>query len=48
MAEMTWFSIDKMVWLDETGSDRKTTIRKFGHSLRGTTPERSRLLVKGK
>lgn len=48
MAEMTWFSVDKIVWLDETGSDKKTTIRKFGHSLRGTTPERSRLLVKGK
>ena len=48
MAETCCFSADKFVWLDETGCDKKTAIRKSGYGLRGVTPEYHRLLAKGK
>lgn len=36
-----------LVWCDETGSDRRDQIRKFGYSLRGLTPVYYRYLVRG-
>ena len=47
-AEMCFFSIDKFVWIDETGCDKKSAIRKAGYGLRGITPEYHRKLAKGK
>ena len=38
MAEMQFFSIDKIVWLDETGCDRRDHMRKCGYALKGHTP----------
>ncbi len=42
------FTSDQLVWLDETGSDARNHIRKYGYSLRGITPVYLRLLVIGR
>ena len=47
MAEVLQYSREFFVWLDETGSDRRDQIRKFGYSLRGYPPRYFRLLVRG-
>ena len=35
------------VFLDETGADRRNTLRKYGYSLRGKTPQDHELLARG-
>ena len=47
VAEISLYRPNTLVFLDETGSDRKTAMRKFGHSLRGTRCCCTRLLAKG-
>ena len=39
---------DMFIWIDETGSDRRNSIRKYGYSLRGITPRTYQLRVSGK
>ena len=41
-------SPDMFIWIDETGSDRRNSIRKYGYSLRGITPRVCQLHVSGK
>jgi transposase len=48
MAEMDFFDINQIVWLDETGCDRRDHLRKFGYALRGQRPVYHRLLHRGK
>ena len=36
------------MWIDETGSDAKTNIRKFGYAVIGEAPIYNRFLVRGK
>ena len=36
------------MWIDETGSNTKDHIRKFGYAIRGITPVTHRVLVRGK
>ena len=50
MAEIEMFDPRMLIFLDETGSDRRSSIslRKFGYGLRGITPEKIQLLVRGK
>ena len=36
-----------IVWVDETGSDRRDALRKFGYALRGQPAVCKRLLVRG-
>ena len=48
MAEISQFDPSMLVWLDETGSDRRNTIRAHGYGFRGCTPERLDLRVGGK
>ena len=48
MTECSAYSPEMFVFVDETGSDRRNTMRKFGYSLVGKTPSISRLLVRGK
>ena len=38
MADMQFFHTNQIVWLDETGCDRRDQIRKYGYSLRGERP----------
>ena len=48
MAHAFMFKMDMFVWVDETGNDHRTHIRKFGYSLRGMSPTYTRLLARGK
>ena len=41
MAEMSLFNPDMLIWIDETGSDRRKSVRKYGYSLRGIPPRTS-------
>ena len=36
-----------LVFIDETGTDRRDALRKYGYSLRGKTPRSNRLLYRG-
>ena len=47
-SEMSFFSVDQLVWVDETGCDKKSDIHKAGYALNGISPEYHRKLVKGK
>ena len=38
------YSKDMLVFVDETGANRRNTLRKYGYSLRSKTPE---LLIRG-
>lgn len=42
------YSRDSFVWVDESGSDARKSMRKFGYSLRGLPPVYHRLLIRGK
>ena len=37
-----------LVFIDESGTDRRDTLRKYGYSIRGKSPRSSRLLCRGK
>ena len=45
---MSFFAVDQLVWVDETGCDKKSAIRKAGYALKGITPEYHRMLARGK
>ena len=47
MAEVLQYPRDFFVWVDETRSDNRDQIRKFGYALRGLPPVYHRLLVRG-
>ena len=36
-----------LVWLDETGTDKRGQLRKYGYALRGITPVYTRFISKG-
>ena len=44
MDHCSLFDPGMFVWIDETGSDAKTNIRKYGYALRGVTPVNHRIL----
>jgi transposase len=48
MAHYSLFSRDNFVWLDETGSDARDHIRKYGYALRGMRPVTHRFLSRGR
>ena len=48
LAEISIYDPRMFVWLDETGCDRRNTLRKCGYSLRGISICDYRLLVRGK
>lgn len=48
MAEMQFFSIDQIVWLDETGCDKRDHIRRFGYAMRGEYPACHRFIQRGR
>ena len=47
MAEISVYDPRMLVWLDETGCDRRNTVRKYGYSIRGLPLSDHRLLVRG-
>ena len=38
MSEISIYDPDMLIWIDETGSTRRNSIRSYGCSLRGTRP----------
>ena len=38
MADISMFHPEMIVWLDETGSDRRNSVRAYGYGLHGLTP----------
>ena len=47
MANILQYPRDFIVWVDETGSDRRDALRKFGYALRGQPAVCKRLLTRG-
>ena len=47
MSEISIYDPDMLIWIDETGSTRRNSIRSYGYSLRGTTPCTHILRVSG-
>ena len=47
MAEISTYDPSTLIWIDESGCDRRHSTRKWGYSLRGMTPRDQRLLVRG-
>ena len=47
MAEISLYDPSMLIWLDESGCDRRNTIRKYGYSMRGLPLCDQRLLVRG-
>ena len=47
MAEISIYDSSMLIWLDETGCDRRHSIRKYGYSIRGLPLSDHRLLVRG-
>ncbi len=47
-ADISVFSPEMLVFIDETGSDRRDSLRKFGYSLRGKPPKALQLYRRGK
>ena len=48
MEEFSYLLARMILWLDETGNDRRSDCRKYGYHLRGMTPCNFKLIVKGK
>ena len=47
MAEVSLYDPSMLVWLDESGCDRRNTVRKYGYSMRGIPLFDQHLLVRG-
>ena len=47
MSEISVFDPSMLVFLDETGCDKRNSIRKYGYSVRGIPIQDQRLLVRG-
>ena len=45
---MDYLNADMLVWTDESGSDRRNEIRKYGYSLSGMTPVSYKIVSCGK
>ena len=48
MADILVFDPYMIIWLDESGCDRRNSMRKFAYTLRGFPPVDHRLLARGK
>lgn len=47
MAEISMYDPSMLVWIDETGCDRRNSLRRYGYSIRGMPPRDYRLLIHG-
>ena len=46
-AEVALYNPEMFIFLDETGSDRRNALRKYGYSLRGIPAVSHKLLLRG-
>jgi len=47
MAEVSMYDPAMLIWIDESGCDRRDSIRKFGYGIRGVPPRSHQLLIHG-
>ena len=47
MLDMSIYNPEMLIFLDETGADRRNTLRKYGYSMRGKPAQKHTLLVRG-
>ena len=47
MAEISMYDPSMLVWIDESGFDKRDCVRKRAYSVRGMTPRDQRLLIRG-
>ena len=47
MSQCCLFTRDKFIWVDETGSDARDHICRYGHAIRGCKPVSHRSLSRG-
>ena len=47
MAQISPYDPSMLIWIDESGCDRRHAVRKWGYSVRGMPPTDHRLLVRG-
>ena len=47
MAEVSVYDPSMLIWIDESGCDRRNSRRKRAYSLRGITPVDYRILIRG-
>ena len=47
MSDLSVYSSEMFVFVDETGADRRNTLRKYGYSLRGKPIRNYNLLIRG-
>lgn len=45
--DVSVYTPDMLIFLDETGADRKDTVRRYGYSMRGLPIKKHSLLVRG-
>lgn len=45
--DVTIYEPHMLVFIDETGFDRRNSLRRYGYSVRGKTPQSCRLLIRG-
>ena len=47
MADICIYDTSMFVWVDESGCDRRNSVRKYGYSVRGIRPVAHTLLIRG-
>lgn len=47
MAEVSVYDVSMLIWIDESGCDKRNSVRKRAYGIRGITPKDHRLLVRG-
>ena len=48
MTDVSIYEPEMLIFVDETGSDKHTALRKYGYTLKGRQAVSEKLLVKGK
>ena len=48
MAEVSAYDPAMLIWIDESGCDRRNAVCKRGYSVRGMTPRNHQLLARGR
>ena len=47
MSKISVYEPEMIIWIDESGCDRRNSFRKFAYTLRGIPPQDCRLLIRG-
>ena len=47
VADVSLYKPEMLIFIDESGSDNRDTLRKYGYSIRGKPPRSLKLLVRG-